>query len=71
MLPQLKKLKKRIERAGGIMFVSEQLPDEVANLLVDGIASCPLCRSTIGHTSEPLSRATDSGTRLNPTKRHH
>lgn len=47
MNPKLKQLKERIERAGGRMGMRDDIPDEVAELFLREILSCPDCQAEI------------------------
>jgi hypothetical protein len=43
MNAKMKKLKAQIEKAGGQIMVSGDIPDELAEILTRSIADCPDC----------------------------
>lgn len=47
MNAKLKKLKKQIERAGGQVVISRDMPDDVAEMFARMIADCPDCAAAI------------------------
>ncbi len=52
MNAKVKKLKKQLERAGGVVFVPDHLPDDVAEMFVRGIMNCPDCVRAIAESSK-------------------
>lgn len=47
MNAKLKQLKKRLEDAGGWVMISEDAPDEVAEIFARVVADCPLCAAAM------------------------
>jgi hypothetical protein len=47
MNAKLKKLKAQIEKAGGQIMISEDIPDELAEILTRAIAGCPDCAAAM------------------------
>lgn len=52
MNAKLKKLKKQIERAGGRVMISEDVPDDVAEIFAKVIADCPDCAAVMAASSK-------------------
>lgn len=52
MNAKLRRLKKQLERAGGVVFIPDDLPDDVAEIFVEGIMSCPDCAKAIAASSK-------------------
>ncbi len=51
MNSKLKKIKKQLERAGGLVMIPDHLPDDIARVFVKGIMSCPECAAAIAASS--------------------
>jgi len=47
MNAKLKKLMKELEDAGGVVFVADDMPDDLAEFWVKEILSCPDCAAAI------------------------
>lgn len=47
MTAKMKQLKERIERAGGRVGWRDDIPDQVAELLLTEILSCPDCQAQL------------------------
>ena len=52
MNAKLKKVKKELERAGGRVMISEDVPDDLAELFAGLIADCPDCAAAIAASSK-------------------
>lgn len=52
MNAKLKMLKKQLERAGGRVMISEDLPDDIAELFAKVIADCPDCAAAMAASSK-------------------
>ena len=57
MNAKLKKLKAQIEKAGGQIMISEDIPDELAEILTRSIADCPDCAAAMLASSRQQHRA--------------
>ena len=49
MNPKVKRIKKQLERAGGIVYLPKDLRDEVAELFLAEIENCPDCQRALDH----------------------
>jgi hypothetical protein len=52
MKAKLKRLKQQIERAGGRMMISKDIPDDLAEFFAKAIADCPDCAAAIAASSK-------------------
>jgi hypothetical protein len=52
----LKKLEKQLEAAGGLVVVDEHLPDDIAELFLEEIMSCPECAAAISASKRERER---------------
>ncbi|MEA2235817.1 MAG: hypothetical protein QOC81_541 [Thermoanaerobaculia bacterium] len=52
MNAKLKKLKAQIERAGGRVMISEDMPPEVLDMFAKMIADCPDCAASMAASSK-------------------
>ena len=53
MNERIRQLKAEIERRGGMSFISDDLPDEVAELFLQEILTCPDCMEEPRQISGP------------------
>ncbi|HEX3071132.1 MAG TPA: hypothetical protein VHX14_21385 [Thermoanaerobaculia bacterium] len=53
----MKKLKAQIEKAGGQIMISGDIPDELAEMLTRTIADCPDCAAAMLASSRQQHRA--------------
>jgi hypothetical protein len=51
MNSKVKRIKKQLERAGGIVYLPKDLRDEVAELFLKEIENCPDCQRALAATS--------------------
>lgn len=61
---KLRKLLRRLEAAGATVGVSEDLPDDVAEVFIQGILSCPDCAAALArseHANEERMRRVRDG----------
>jgi hypothetical protein len=56
MNEKVKKIKKQLERAGGAILIPDDLPDDIAEIFVKGILSCPQCAAVLSTTPRPLGK---------------
>jgi len=56
MNAKLKKLKKELEAAGGMVVVADDLPDDIAELFMKEIMSCPECVAAISASKRERER---------------
>ena len=47
MDPKLEKFRNQIERAGGVVFLRDDLPEEIKELFLRELMSCPDCVAEI------------------------
>jgi hypothetical protein len=52
MNARLEKLKQRLEEAGGYVWISEDAPDDVAEIFARVVADCPLCTAAMAAASK-------------------
>ena len=52
MNAKVRRLKKQLERAGGVVMLPENIPDDIAEIFVKGIMSCPDCAKAISASSK-------------------
>jgi hypothetical protein len=52
MNAKVKKIKEQLERAGGVIMIPDDLPDDIAEIFVKGIMSCPQCAAAIAASTK-------------------
>ena len=57
MNAKLKKLKAQIEKAGGRIMISDDIPDDLAEILTRVIAGCPDCAAAMVASSRQQQRS--------------
>jgi hypothetical protein len=50
---KLRKLKEDLERAGGKVFINEDMPDHVARFFIREVENCPDCQREIARSRIP------------------
>ena len=55
MNAKVKRIKEQLERAGGVIMIPEDLPDDIAEIFVKGIMDCPDCAAAIA-TAQKIPR---------------
>ena len=53
MNAKARRLKKQLERAGGVVFLPDDVPNDIAEMFVKVIMSCPDCAKAISASSKP------------------
>ena len=75
MSGRIEKMKREIERAGGIVYLGNNLPDKVAEAFLDSILACPDCATAMtswDHDMRTKTSADQSGPDEDkPGKREH
>jgi hypothetical protein len=51
MDPKYKNFKEQLERAGGLVFLRDGLPDEIAEAFIKELMACPDCAEQIAAAS--------------------
>ena len=56
MNERIRKMKQEIERRGGLLSLSEDLPDEVAEMFLEEVLNCPDCMAEAQREAQALRR---------------
>ena len=51
MNPKVKRIKKQLERAGGVVYLPKDLRDDIAEMFLKEIENCPDCQRAIAATT--------------------
>jgi hypothetical protein len=56
MNERIRRMKEEIERRGGMLSLSEDLPDDVAEMFLEEVLNCPDCMAEAQREAQALKR---------------
>ena len=69
MSRRLEKMKRKIERAGGIVYLRDDLPNQIAEAFLDEVLACPDCAAAMATWNHDTLTRTSGFVPDGPTKR--